>query len=126
MKTNTMLSMVPANCSANTLFINKVFQVLLFLAFTSCMHHENAMKFVSFGTKKYAPTESTDIEIVTERRYIKHKYLEIGVLKITGSIDEDTIRTEASKLGANAILFEANNVVLFKYLNYEKEKPVIY
>ena len=105
---------------------NALLPVLLLFILASCAPQKQSIQFVKYGSETYEKTIPDEIDIVKQRIDIAYKYVEIGVLKVAGNIDHGKIKQEAASYGANAILFEANNVVLFKYLNYEKEKPTVY
>ena len=105
---------------------NALLPLLLLFILAGCVPQKQSIQFVKYGSETYEKTTPGEIDIVKQRIDITYKYVEIGVFKVVGNIDREKIKQEAASYGANAILFETNNVVLIKYLNYEKEKPIVY
>jgi len=78
--------------------------------------------FVPYTHEKFEKTDISKIEIFDKRLDLPAKYFEIGVLKIEGEHSKSEILNEASEKGADAIIFEANNVVLIHFYNKNDEK----
>jgi len=80
--------------------------LLLTLVLTSC---GSGVETVRFTSEKYPPTKSTgDVTILSEppdRSYVKLAQFTVANSKKSGSVLQVTIREEAAKLGANAVVF---------------------
>jgi len=87
-------------------FRGGLFLFLLTLALNSC---GAGVETVRFTSEKYPPTQSTgDVTILSEtpdRSYIKLAQITVANSKKSGSVLQVTIREEAAKLGANAVVF---------------------
>jgi hypothetical protein len=87
-------------------FRGGLFLALLTLALTSC---GAGVETVRFTSEKYPPTKSTgDVTILSEpppRSYVKLAQITVANSKKSGSVLQVTIREEAAKLGANAVVF---------------------
>jgi hypothetical protein len=87
-------------------FRGGLFLCLLILALSAC---GAGVETVRFTSEKYPPTKSTgNVTILSEpppRSYIKLAQITIANSKKSGSVLQVTIREEAAKLGANAVVF---------------------
>ena len=88
-------------------FRGGLFLLLLTLAVASCS--SAAVETVRFTSEIYPPTKSTgDVRILDEppdTPYVKLAQLTIANSKKSGSVLQVTIREEAAKLGAEAVVF---------------------
>ena len=105
----------------------RIFILIIYLIFSqSCTPPEtNPIRYVSFGQNSFNKTKFEDIKIFKNRLNIKSKYDEIGVFIINdNTITLSQIKKEASKYGANALLFEGKNVVLIRLGDIKKQKNI--
>jgi len=88
-------------------FRGGLFLFLLILALNSC--GAAGVETVRFTSDTYPPTKSTgDVTILSEppaRSYVKLAQITVANSKKSGSVLQVTIREEAAKLGANAVVF---------------------
>lgn len=97
--------------------------IIVIISFVTCKTPEFNYQYVKYDNEKYLPTKHTEITYYANRLQINQKYKEIGVIKFEGKFYKDKAIEIAAKHGANAILIEANNIVLIRYQNpiyYEK------
>jgi hypothetical protein len=87
-------------------FMEGPFLLLLVLSLTACGAGVETIRFTS---QEYAPTPSVGnvaiLEKPPDRPYVKLAQITIANSKKSGSVLQVTIREEAAKLGANAVIF---------------------
>ena len=83
---------------------------------------QHYIHFVPYSQLKFDKTELSDIKVYEKRLDIPSRYTEIGVLKIEGEHPKSEILNEAAKRGADAIIYEANNVVLIHLAKTEGDE----
>jgi hypothetical protein len=79
-------------------------------------------QYIIYNNQNYSPTLPEEIKVFAQRLELPKKYIEIGIFKISGTIDKTQLKVLASKKGANAIILEANNCVLIRYKIQEAEE----
>jgi hypothetical protein len=101
----------------------KLFYYLLLttIILTGSCKSLNYIHFVPYTNKEFVKTDAGKIEIYDKRLDLPAKYFEIGVLKIEGEHSKSEILNKAAEKGADAIIFEANNVVLIHFYDKTNE-----
>jgi len=78
--------------------------------------------FVPYTQEKFEKTDVNKVEIFDKRLDLPGKYFEIGVLKVEGEHNKNEIMKKAAENGADAIIFEANNVVLIHFIKTKEDE----
>jgi hypothetical protein len=81
--------------------------------------------FISYTSDSFSPTNTDDIEIFESRFDLVYRYVQIGVIKYDKDHNKEILIEMAAGKGAHVIIFEDDNVVLFRYVNKEDENEKI-
>jgi hypothetical protein len=94
---------------------------LLLLA--SCAPSRTYLIFVPFSSTAHPEVNLDVVREYKSRLDLPGRYEEIGVIKLEGKFSKQDVFATAAKNGADAIIYEANNAVLFRLIEKSpKEK----
>jgi PBP1b-binding outer membrane lipoprotein LpoB len=103
--------------------MKSIFIILFIIQFlVGCVPPAPSLHFIPYTNEEFQPTEVDKIEVFNRRLDLPKNYIQFGVIKFEGEVDRNRLKEYAAARGANAILFETNNVILIRYTREEENK----
>ena len=99
--------------------LHKPIILILIISLSSCAHNASVM-FMPFDSNDYGIVESENVKVFNNRLEIGNKYNEVGILKVKGYVDIQTIKERAGFHGANGIVKDGKNYILVKIVYQTK------
>jgi hypothetical protein len=101
--------------------LRKAISLILIFSLSSCAHNASVL-FMPFDSNDYGIVEPENVKVFNNRLEIGNKYKEVGILKVKGFVDIQTIKERAGFHGANGIVKDGKNYILVKIVYQKKVK----
>ena len=99
--------------------LRKAIILILIISLSSCANNASVL-FMPFDSNNYGEVDSDNVKVFNNRLEIGNKYDEIGILKVRGFVDIQTIKERAGFHGANGIVKDGKNYILVKIVYQTK------